>query len=108
MIRVNQSHETALHAQRTQMEELGFVTTIEPQSELSLPLSARFLVAGSIWLITTNAAEILDAARETFQTVDAAASPVALSFACYVDPEIQENKPWPSPHFRGLDHLVYA
>ena len=72
-----------------------------------LPLEARFLVAGSVWSITTNAPQILAAGQEIFQPA-AEDTSVALKVSCYVDSEICEEKPWPQPHFRGLDHLVYA
>src|SRR5438105_3522941 len=85
------------------MNDRGFVTTLERDSGHSLPLEARFLVAGSVWLIATNSSEILDAARETFQPVNDLALPTALTIACFVDFKIREEKPWPQPHFRGLD-----
>ena len=90
------------------MKDPTFVTTLEHNRGSSLPLEARFLVAGSVWLVTTNAAEILAAARETFQPANNVVSPFALTISCYVDSKIREEKPWPQPHFRGLDHLVYA
>jgi hypothetical protein len=89
------------------MKDHGF-TTLEQNSGLSLSLEARFLVAGSVWLITTNSAEILAAARETFQPANDVGRPTALTITCFVDSKIREEKPWPRPHFRGLDHLVYA
>jgi len=90
------------------MNDHGFVTSLEQNSGLSLPLEARFLVAGSVWLITTNSPEILAAARETFRPANAVGLPTALTVTCFVDSTIREEKPWPQPHFRGLDHLVYA
>jgi hypothetical protein len=59
-------------------------------------------------LIASNAAEVLAAARQIFQPANDVASPIALTIWCYVDSRILEEKPWPQPHFRGLDHLVYA
>jgi hypothetical protein len=90
------------------MKDHGFATTLQRHSGLSLPFEARFLVAGSVWLISSNAAEILAAARETFQPANDLTSPIVLTIRCYVDSDIREEKPWPQPHFRGLDHLVYA
>jgi hypothetical protein len=61
-----------------------------------------------MWLIAANAPEILAAARETFQPADGAAGEIALKVSCFVDSELRGEKPWPRPHFRGLDHFVYA
>ncbi len=90
------------------MKDQSSTTTFDQRGGLSLPLHARFLVAGSVWLVTTNSTEILAAARETFQPADDVTSSISLTISCYVDSEICEEKPWPQPHFRGLDHLVYA
>jgi hypothetical protein len=90
------------------MENQEFATMIERNGVASLSFEARFLVAGSVWLIASNAVEILTAARETFLSCDDATAPVALTINCFVDSEIRESPPWPQPHFRGLDHLVYA
>jgi hypothetical protein len=86
----------------------NFGAKIAQDRKWMLPFQARFLVAGSVWLVATNAPEILAAARETFQLADAASEPIALRLSCFVDPELRAEKPWPQPHFRGLDHLVYA
>jgi hypothetical protein len=80
----------------------------EQNGDLLLPFNQRFAVAGSVWLIATNAPEIVSAAGETFQSVNDTTLPVALKISCYVDPELRSKQPWPQPHFRGLDHLVYA
>src|SRR5215471_9249626 len=90
------------------MKNPDFVTTLERDSESPPQFEARFLVAGSLWLITSNAAEVLAAARQTFQLVNDVRSPITLTINCYVDSRVFEEKPWPQPHFRGLDHLVYA
>jgi hypothetical protein len=90
------------------MKDYGLVTALQRNNGSSLSFEARFLVAGSVWLISSNAPEILAAARETFQPAHEVTSPIALTISCYVDSEIREEKPWPQPHFRGLDHLVYA
>jgi hypothetical protein len=90
------------------MKTLDFVPSLERNTRLPLPFGARFIVAGSVWLIASNSAEILTAARNTFQDANDVTSPIALTVSCYVDSEIREEKPWPRPFFRGLDHLVYA
>jgi hypothetical protein len=85
-----------------------FATMIERNGGASLSFDGRFQVAGSVWQIASNAPEILTAARETFQPVGDTNVPAALTIRFFVDPEIHESAPWPEPHFRGLDHLVYA
>jgi len=84
------------------------LATVERDGKWLLPIEARFVVAGSAWLITTNTPEILAAFRETFQVTDGATGPIALKLTCFVNPELRGVKPWARPHFRGLDHLVYA
>lgn len=76
--------------------------------EWILPFQARFLVAGSVWFISANAPEILAAARDTFQLAGDDDGPIDLKISCFVDSELHAEKPWPQPHFRGLDQFVYA
>ena len=90
------------------MSTKNSAVTLERDDRWRLPFEARFVVAGSIWLIATNAAEIVSAAEKTFQRTNDTTSPVALTISCYVDQELSARPPWPQPHFRGLDHLVYA
>lgn len=90
------------------METYRSGTTFRQRLGSSLPFEARFVVAGGVWLIESNAAAILTAARETFQPVADETSPIALTISCYVDSEISAAPPWPASHFRGLDQFVYA
>jgi hypothetical protein len=90
------------------MKTQDFATMVERNRTASFPFEERFVAAGSMWLIASNAAEILTAARETFQPADDATASIALTINCFVDSEIRDSPPWPQPHFRGLDHLVYA
>jgi hypothetical protein len=90
------------------MNTQGLSTPLERHGGWLLPFEGRFAVAGSVWLIATNAPEILAAARETFQPAEGAGRPIALKVCCFVDSELCAEKPWPQPHFRGLDHFVYA
>ena len=85
-----------------------FATKIAQDHKWILPFEARFLVAGSVWVIAANAPEILAAARDTFQPADDTSRPIALKVSCFVDSELGAEKPWPQPHFRGLGHFVYA
>lgn len=73
-----------------------------------LPFEARFLVAGTTWRISTNAHQILAAAREMFPIAGEEADHTALTGEFYVDSSLGGKPPWPPPYFRGLDHLVYA
>lgn len=96
------ANETSLPL-RTQASALP-----EEHDDLLVPFNQRFAVAGSVWLIASNAPEILSAAGETFQSVIDITLPTALTVSCYVDPKLRAEQPWPRPHFRGLNHLVYA
>jgi hypothetical protein len=73
-----------------------------------LPLQAYCKVAGSIWLIRTNSAAILRSAAQTFETTDGGGIAPDLSLYFAVDFDLADKRPWPKPHFRGLNHLVYA
>lgn len=84
------------------------LAAVERDGKWLLPIEARFVVAGSAWHIATNAPELLATFRETFQVTDGATGPLALKVSCFVNPELCGEKPWARPHFRGLDHLVYA
>jgi len=85
----------------------NFGTRVARDHKWTLPFQARFLVAGSVWFIATNAPEILAAASDTFLPADDG-SPIDLKISCLVDVELRAEKPWPQPHFRGLDQFVYA
>lgn len=85
-----------------------FATTLTEDRKWTVPFRARFLVAGSVWVIAANAPEIMAAARDTFQPADDSARSVALTVSCFVDSERCAEPPWPQPHFRGLGHFVYA
>ena len=91
---------------RIEVENFG--TRVAPDHKWILPFQARFLVAGSVWFIAANAPEILAAARDTFQPADDDCGPIDLKISCFVDSELRAEKPWPQPHFRGLDQFVYA
>jgi hypothetical protein len=87
---------------------LQFMPTFERQFALTPSCEARFSVAGSVWLLASNTAEVLAAARESLQPADDVTAPVALTITCFVDPEISEQPPWPQAHFRGRDQFIYA
>ena len=90
------------------MTTQNYPARIETDGKSVLPFEARFVVAGSIWRIATNAPVILDAVGESLPASDGAVGPIALQVSCFVNSELRGEKPWTQPHFRGLDHLVYA
>jgi hypothetical protein len=73
-----------------------------------LPLAAHFKVAGTTWLIRTNSPAILRSAEQTFESVDGKGLVPDLSLHCAVNFDLADKRPWPKPHFRGLNHLIYA
>lgn len=72
-----------------------------------LPLSARFMVAGSIWDLKSNSPEILQAMQETFDEVGSERRP-DLHLRFHVDSAVGNAPLWSTPYFRALDHLYYA
>jgi len=91
---------------RIAVENVG--TRVAWDHKWTLPFQARFLVAGSVWFIASNAPEVLTAASDTFLPADDDDGPIDLKISCFVDSELRAEKPWPQPHFRGLDQFVYA
>src|ERR1700732_2006641 len=81
--------------------------TAEP-TPARLPLKAYYQVAGSIWLIQTNSPAILRAVEHTLEAIDGRGVTPDLSLHFAVDFDLLDKRPWPKPHFRGLNHLVYA
>ncbi len=73
----------------------------------SLPLGARFFVAGSIWDLRSNSEEIFQAMQETFDQVGGEQQ-ADLHLRFHVDFAINNVPRWSTPHFRALDHLYYA
>jgi hypothetical protein len=74
---------------------------------VALPFRRRFMVAGSTWLISTNSADVLKAAQDTFGTAEDECSAIDLTVDLYVDFERGDAPRWLRPHFRALDHLYY-
>jgi hypothetical protein len=90
------------------MNAYDLADTIERSAKLTFPFEERFMVADSIWLISTSSREILNAARATFQPVSDAWPAADLSVHLQVDLELRNSPRWLQPHFRALDHLYYA
>jgi hypothetical protein len=89
------------------MQVLDIVSRIVRLSEDSLPLGARFFVAGSTWNVRSNSQEILQAMQETFDHVHGQ-QPADLQLQFHVDYGVTDAPLWSKPHFRALDHLYYA
>ena len=71
------------------------------------PLCEHFLVAGTIWLLSTNSEHVLRTACETFP-VGARSSCCDSSIRLWTDRSDNAQPPWPQPYLRGLNHLVFA
>jgi hypothetical protein len=78
------------------------------KKDAQTPLHQRFLAAGTPCDIWTNSESILEAARESFLPMDELRSAVEFRMRFWVDAEDTSQSPWPKPHVRGLDHLVFA
>jgi hypothetical protein len=74
----------------------------------TLPLESHFKVAGTTWLIRTNSPGILRCAEQTFEGVHGKGLVPDLSLHLTVNFDLADKRPWPKPHFRGLNHLIYA
>jgi hypothetical protein len=73
-----------------------------------LPLETDFKVAGSIWVVRTNSLSIVRSIEQTFEALDDRNVLPDLSLSFFVNYDLSDKRPWPKPHFRGLNHLVYA
>lgn len=70
-------------------------------------LHENFRVPGSIWSMSTNCEEILQAARETFPLGPHNPVSVDFSLRIWVDRSDKTDPPWPNPYVRGLDNLIF-
>jgi hypothetical protein len=89
------------------MQVLDPANRISSLAHDSLPLGARFSVAGSIWDLRSNSEGILQAMRETFDQVGGEQQ-ADLHLRFRVDFAVNNAPRWSTPHFRALDHLYYA
>jgi hypothetical protein len=71
-------------------------------------LCERYMAAGAVCSFSTNCAQLLDAAHESFLPVSQPALPDDFSIRFWVDDTDLAQPPWPKPYVRGLDHLVFA
>ncbi len=71
-------------------------------------LCERYIAGGAAYSLSTNSQWVLDAARNTFQTVDSQPGPIDFHLRFWVDHADSSPGPWPRPYVRGLDHLVFA
>src|SRR6516162_436120 len=78
------------------------------KQEAKTPFREFFLACGLPWEIRTNSQTILQAARETFCSVDKPRAGGRLGLRLWVDSEESPSRQWPKPYVRGLDHLVFA
>src|ERR1700758_1820938 len=70
-------------------------------------LCEHYLAAGAVCKLSTNSEPVLEAARNTFLRITLPHSPIDFSLRFWVDDADRSQPPWPTPHVRGLDHLVF-
>jgi hypothetical protein len=90
------------------MRTYDSVRAVQKLDKSNFQLTAQFLAAGSVWRVSCSSREILQVMGEAFQPLDRGGSPVDLDITFRVDPSLCEAPPWPTPYFRGLEHMVYA
>ena len=78
------------------------------ESSLIAPLHEYYHVAGAVCSLSTNSEFILGAARGSFTPMAESRVAADASMRLWVDPSARSGPPWPSAHFRGLNHLVFA
>jgi hypothetical protein len=71
-------------------------------------LCEHYMVGGVVCRFSTNSAQLLEAARESFLPVTPPAVSVEFSVRFWVDETDRAQPPWPKPYVRGLDHLAFA
>jgi hypothetical protein len=71
-------------------------------------LCEHYTAAGAVFSLSTNCDKLLAAARGSFLPAEAAAGPADFSLRFWVDDADTARSPWPKPHLRGLDHLVFV
>ena len=72
------------------------------------PLCEHFTVAGAVCSLSTNCEQLLEAARTSFLSVEQLPGQVDFSMRFWVDDADRSQPPWPKPHVRGLNSLVFA
>src|ERR1700722_12588323 len=71
-------------------------------------LCEYYTSAGAVFSLSTNCDNLLAAARGSFLPAEVAAGPSDFSLRFWVDETDAARPPWPKPHLRGLDHLVFV
>jgi hypothetical protein len=72
------------------------------------PLCERYVAGGAVCSFSTNCEALLEAARESFLTLQPPSASVDFSIRFWVANDSPAQPPWPRPYVRGLDHLVFA
>lgn len=72
------------------------------------PLCGFFLAAGAICEVRTNSRSILDAAQDSFRSIEPPNAGADLRMRFWEDANDPSRGPWPNPYTRGLEHLVFA
>lgn len=90
------------------MKDLDSVLTLSYDPPAYLPLSARFIVTGATWEVSTNCHELLAIMQDVFQLDENELSPADLRLNFFVNFDLPDGGVQLSPHFRALEHLYYG
>lgn len=72
------------------------------------PYTETYRAVGVGCSISTNSAQILQAARNSFAAHAHHSAQAEISMRLWVEPQCTTKAPWPKPYVRGLGHMVYA
>jgi len=76
--------------------------------DAATPLCEFYTAAGAVCRLSTNCETLLEAARTSFLPIADPPGSVDFSVRFWVDYTNSTPLPWPKPHVRGLNHLVFA
>lgn len=71
-------------------------------------LCGYYLAAGASCTLRTNSERVLQAARETFLSIEPPVRPTAFTMRFWVDDTNPSQPPWPKPYVRGSGQLIFA
>lgn len=84
------------------------MTVVEPLAKRDLPLSARLIVTGATWEVSTNHQGLLAIMEKEFEFKGDDGFAPDLKLCFYVDSELPGRGRQFRPYFRALEHLYYG
>lgn len=76
--------------------------------DAATPLCEFYTAGGAVCRLSTNCETLLESARESFLPIADPPESVDFSIRFWIDATNSALQPWPKPHVRGLNHLVFA